>query len=43
MDCARTGDFRLFGVLSEGYMARIRELNAEICEYLQVSERALVV
>ncbi len=41
MDCARTGDFRLFGVMSQGYITRIRELNTEIREYLCDREPAL--
>jgi hypothetical protein len=36
LDCARKDDFRLFPVLSEGYLSRIRELNAEIREYVKV-------
>jgi len=41
LDCARTGDFRLFGVLSQGYITRIRELNIEIRDYLRDQEPAL--
>jgi hypothetical protein len=33
-DCADKKDYRLFPLLSEGYLARIRELNEEIREYL---------
>jgi hypothetical protein len=34
-DCTDKNDYRLFPLLSEGYLARIRELNEEIREYLQ--------
>ena len=39
-DCERTGDFRLFGVLSQGYITRIRELNTEIRGHLRDGELA---
>jgi hypothetical protein len=34
LDCERRNDWRLFPVLSEGIVIRIRELNTEIREYL---------
>ena len=43
MDYERTSDFRLFGILSQGYITRIRELNTEIRDYLSEREPALTL
>lgn len=34
-DCADKNDYRLFPVMSEGYLTHIRELNEEIRAYLK--------
>jgi hypothetical protein len=35
LDAKEKNDFTLFPIVSEGYIHKIRELNAEIREYLQ--------
>lgn len=40
MDCQQKNDFTLFPLVSEGYLHRIRDLNAEVREYLLVHEGA---
>ena len=39
-DCADKNDYRLFPLVSEGYLTRIRELNDEIRTYLSQQPEA---
>ncbi len=42
-DAEAKDDWSLFPLLSKGYLARIRELNEEIREYLQQSQDAATI